>query len=462
MKLPSNPRAERAVLGALMMSTANGAPETVDRVRSILSPPDFYATVHRLIYQEILALHAEGIAPDLVQLHDRFLQHGTLKDIGGLDALNKLIDNTVTTARAEQNARIVLKHALSRQAIDTAQKTIEGISAGELDPVEAATALSKAGRDIIGRSGGSSPESEYERWKAGFDRKLAGGATFRSTTYSGLDKVLSIGFGPGISVWAGRTGSGKSTTFGNLARRLALAGQRVLAFPNETGCREFADMMVCAGVGMPHDHLLKYPERVKPEQYDRSLELGKTLYNNVVLRPPPTPKEGRRWGNPNAPIIEAYAAEIVAADCPIVMVELFQMGFASLDPSDIVLALYELRRFIGTANRYHMAIFHHVSQKDEKGKQNKKRPKMHDIRASQGYAESADLVIGIHRPTEPEREKDTIEYEVLKQRDGSPAGPIVQFAFNGPLRLIDGEGDRIDGLMVSREPMAETTGAGGV
>lgn len=449
-RLPHNVKAERAVLGALMLAHANGTPETIDRVKAILVPDHFYQTGNRLIYTAILDLHEHGTAPDLVTLHDHFLQSATLKDVGGLDALNALIDCTVTTARAEQNARIVKKHALARQAIVAAQKTIESIAGGG-DAITAATEMGRAAGEIVAASGGRDPRADYDRWQARFTAKLTSAPTFVSTTYPGLDKVLSIGFGPGISVWAGRTGSGKSTSMASFVRRLAMAGQRVLAFPNETGTDKFMDMMVCAHARIAHNHLLKSPHLINDDHKLLAQDAAWALYQNAVVRPPPQAKGERKYGDRNRPIIDAYAAEIVAADCPIVMVELFQMGFASLEPNDIVTALYELRRFLEAQGRYHFAIFHHVSQKDEKGKAAKKRPQMKDIRASQGYAESADLVIGIHRPTDPERERDTIEYEVLKQRDGSPAGPIVQFGFNGPLRLIEGEGERIDGLMVSRD-----------
>lgn len=437
---PHNPKAERAVLGALLLD-----PQTIDRTRAILAPNDFYREQHRLIYQTILDMHAEGKQADLVTLHDHFMQHGQLKDVGGLDYLNKLIDDTVTSTRVEQNARIIRRHALSRQAIKVATEAVAGIESGDLDAVSAATSMMAVSRDILGGAGHDDPQTNYARWHKEFRRKLvATDCTFRSTTYPALDDVLSIGFGPGISVWAGRTGCGKTTTFLNICRRLALSGRKVLAFPNETGCDPFMDLMVCAEAGLPHWDVLKRPEIIPDATYVKACTAGESLFKNVIPRPPPIPKESRRWGNPNGPIIDAYVAEILAHDAEIVMVELFQMGFASLDSNDILLALYELRRFIGTANKYHFAIFHHVTQKDEKGKQSKKRPQMKDIRASQGYAESADLVIGLHRPTDPELTKPVIQYEVLKQRDGSPAGAIVQCDFNGPLRLIEG-GERIDG-----------------
>src|SRR5205085_8338748 len=61
LRLPADPDAEKAVLGAVLTE-----PARLPDVASIVGVADFYADVHRRIYQAIEEVDARGEAPDVV------------------------------------------------------------------------------------------------------------------------------------------------------------------------------------------------------------------------------------------------------------------------------------------------------------------------------------------------------------------------------------------------------------
>lgn len=110
---PHSLDAEVSVLGAALLSR-NAASEAVE----VLSSADFYRNAHRVVFESIATLTAQGEPVDTVTVTDHLARHDRLDEVGGPAALHDLTVATPTAANAAYYARIVRDRALLRRLIE--------------------------------------------------------------------------------------------------------------------------------------------------------------------------------------------------------------------------------------------------------------------------------------------------------------------------------------------------------
>jgi replicative DNA helicase len=110
---PQNVAAEELLLGSILLE-----PDNFAHISSNLPIEAFYLTAHQKIYKVILNLYLEGKNPDLTTvaavLHDLNL----LEEIGGLNKLKKMVEQTIATYNIEQYAALIKEKYLRRCLID--------------------------------------------------------------------------------------------------------------------------------------------------------------------------------------------------------------------------------------------------------------------------------------------------------------------------------------------------------
>ncbi|MDR1412307.1 MAG: replicative DNA helicase [Actinomycetes bacterium] len=116
---PHNLDAERAVLGAMLLST-----ETQIRIIGILTSQDFFRGAHQTIFAAMEELVTENIKFDHLSLADKLSGKGQLAGVGGTEYLIELVGSVPTTTFAERYAEIVKKLSTYRQLIDAAAKVV--------------------------------------------------------------------------------------------------------------------------------------------------------------------------------------------------------------------------------------------------------------------------------------------------------------------------------------------------
>jgi replicative DNA helicase len=109
---PNNLEAEMALLGSILVDK-----EMMATVSEIVSPSDFYASLHESIYLALYALYERGEPLDKVALAEELRGRGMLDKVGGLAYLGSLMDTVPTAASAEYYARIVREKSALRQLI---------------------------------------------------------------------------------------------------------------------------------------------------------------------------------------------------------------------------------------------------------------------------------------------------------------------------------------------------------
>lgn len=152
---PQELDAEAAVLSAILLD-----PERLTEVRPILRAVDFYADANRHIYEAILAVHARGVAVDIVPVSSELLAQGRLEQIGGTPYLAQLSDATPAVAHVADHAQLVRSAAVARVAAERCARAAIELRAGGDGAVAAILELSESLRSMATPANGAAPATE--------------------------------------------------------------------------------------------------------------------------------------------------------------------------------------------------------------------------------------------------------------------------------------------------------------
>lgn len=119
---PHNLEAERAVLGALMIS-----PELWPEAAKVVAPEHFWREAHRAIHSAIGAIVRRDETLDPITLAEELRRAGKLDEAGGPAYLCALVDGVPRAMNVGQYAEIVRTDALARDVIRTCEQTIKDV-----------------------------------------------------------------------------------------------------------------------------------------------------------------------------------------------------------------------------------------------------------------------------------------------------------------------------------------------
>jgi len=125
--LPSNPTAERVVLGVGLLGEAVG--------QISLTPDDFHIEANRKIWRAILRLWSDGTPIDYLTLGDELERTGDLAAVGGHAYLSSLTDGVPRGLHVAHYAAIVRGRSMDRRLValasDVATGTLQGASTAD-------------------------------------------------------------------------------------------------------------------------------------------------------------------------------------------------------------------------------------------------------------------------------------------------------------------------------------------
>ena len=246
-QLPFDTAAERAVLGALLLSPA--AMSDVGVVG--LKAEDFYSVGHQHLFEAFAALEASSTAPDHVTVLSYLNDKGKLEEAGGLAYISGLSDSAPSIVNVEQYARIVADKALLRRLLATSQQ----ISAEAMSGQSGKEALDFAESAVfeLAQGGGARPYAHIdpvlERAVAELRERYErpDDVTGITTGYRDLDRLLA-GLQPSdLIILAARPAMGKTAFALNLATTAALRADRtVMIFSLEMSNEQLSLRMLTA------------------------------------------------------------------------------------------------------------------------------------------------------------------------------------------------------------------------
>ncbi len=139
-RLPFEPEAERAVLGAILLDP-NALLMVLEKVRE----DEFYIEAHRLIYSACVSLQERAQAVDLLTVTNYLREQGQLERVGGAAYLSSMVDALPDVANANHYGEIVHDKSVKRRLIVAAQRILTTCS---MDHGEAREAVESAQRDV--------------------------------------------------------------------------------------------------------------------------------------------------------------------------------------------------------------------------------------------------------------------------------------------------------------------------
>lgn len=119
---PYSMEAEKGVLGSILIDSARVLELCSDNK---ISADSFHIPAHRHLFEQLQEMKQTGKAVDLLTVGEYLKQNGRLDSIGGYAFLEKLIDETPTSAHAEYYIGFVRQKHLLRQIIDKSTETID-------------------------------------------------------------------------------------------------------------------------------------------------------------------------------------------------------------------------------------------------------------------------------------------------------------------------------------------------
>ncbi len=115
--VPQSAELERGVLGAVLAGHRQRS-ELLD----ILRVSDFFDLRHAALFPVMIALHNEGIAPDLLAVHDELLRIGKSEDVGGAPYLSSISDGIPLAGDMLHATSRLRQMAVYRQTLHEAEK----------------------------------------------------------------------------------------------------------------------------------------------------------------------------------------------------------------------------------------------------------------------------------------------------------------------------------------------------
>ncbi len=244
--LPSNPEAERSILGAIFLDNS-----VCYQAIELLRRDDFFLDAHRRIYDRMIALTERGAPIDIITLSNELRAAGEFEQIGGATYLASLVDGVPRTDTIEPYAQILKKKAMLRRLITASNQIIARAFDEEEDPSiivdEAEQMIFQIAEDRV-RQGfqyiGDVAQRQLEEIEqmAGRPEMITG----VPTGFTDFDQMTSGLQRQDLVIIAARPSMGKTAMALNMAQYAAKNGNTVGIFSLEMSAEQLVSRLLCS------------------------------------------------------------------------------------------------------------------------------------------------------------------------------------------------------------------------
>jgi replicative DNA helicase len=258
--IPSSIDAERAVLGAILLTPALFA-----SARERLRREWFYVTAHQRIWASITRLSEQPGTLDILLVAEDLKRHGDFEAVGGFSYLASLADGIPKLEHVGHYADIIRDRAALRACLKLANDLAEKALSGETSGPALATTFARKLDRIASYAETTEPETARE-----ISAELLETPSERSsgvkTGFATLDR-LTLGLQPG-DLWylAAFTSVGKTALALRIAFNAAWEGRRVDILSLEMTTKQTLQRLISLGFGIDLLRLrsgLMFPEEYK-------------------------------------------------------------------------------------------------------------------------------------------------------------------------------------------------------
>ena len=423
LKVPPNSiEAEQALIGGLMLNA-----QAWDKVADVVLADDFYRKDHRLIFSAIGKLIEGGSPCDVVTLSEHLDGCGELEQVGGLEYLATLANETAGAANARAYAKIIRERSTLRALINAGNE-ISG-NAFASDGRTASEVLDDAERMVFeiaekGSRGRKGFRSLKQILPEAVDRidllhQSDGSITGISSGYHEFDKMTAGLQAGDLVIIAGRPSMGKTTLALNIAENAAIGSKVPTAvFSMEMPSQQLAFRMISSLGRVDQTHLRtgKFPDEDWP-RINTAVQLMSDAPIFIDDTPGLSPTE-----------IRARARRLQREHgLGLIVVDYLQLMSVPGNKENRATEISEISRSLKALAKELSLPVVALSQLNRSVEQRQdKRPVMSDLRESGAIEQDADVIIFIYREEVYNQEtprKGIADISIAKQRNG----PIGDF-----------------------------------
>lgn len=253
---PWDEPAERAVLSAVMLD-----PVALPQLAAFLRPEHFYSEAHRRTYEAALALYGAGEAVDVVTVASWLKNRGRLQQVGGIEALAAMLDDSPALANVGSHGAIIANHARAREACALAERIAAQARLPIGDHQEWLEANVAALEAIAREQPGVRRESNLDTLK-----RIVADAAERLRALTGTPASVKLGLTTGLPTLdlaigglhsgrlyglGGREKRGKTTLARQVAAHVASLGIGVVVFSTEQTRDEWLSALLALRARVP-------------------------------------------------------------------------------------------------------------------------------------------------------------------------------------------------------------------
>lgn len=418
---PQSIEAEESLLSAILIDNS-----TLLDIVEILSPDDFYKSVHQIIYSAVIELFNKSEPVDLVTLSNALKEQGKIEQIGGATYLARLLDIPLAT-NATHYAKIVYEKACLRRLIEQANNIVRKCfeDGGNLDEIldfsqssifEISEKKIKQAfyplKDIINVNIDALEERQGKR-------ALVTGV---ETGFTDLDKMTSGFQKSDLIIIAARPGMGKTAFALNIARNAAVKSNTPVAvFSLEMSKEQLSLRMLCSEAKVDSSRVRS--GFLSNEDWKSLTDAAGMLSEQPIFID----------DSPAISVMEIRAKArrlTMNKGLGLVIVDYLQLMRSSLPTERRDLEIADISRSLkALAKELNVPVIA-LSQLNRKLEDRAdKRPQLADLRESGALEQDADVVAFIYRDevynkSEDNPHRNTAEILLEKQRNG-PTGKIT-------------------------------------
>ncbi len=431
-RLPHDPSAERAVLGAVLVDQVQ-----LDGIREVLGPTDFHDRRHEAIFAAFCALDDETGERriDPLTVRDELRRAGKLASVGGLTYVTELFDGVARSSNAVDYARVVRRHAISRQLHQVGRRLLT--ESLRDDPREVLTAASEnlssiAEHTFEARPAALATELAHIVEEAQRERKAMRGI---STGLPDLDRIMGGLRDTDLVLVGGRPGDGKTSLGLQFALAAGLARRRVLIFSLEMPRRQIALRLICSQARVDSKELDR-PGRLSRADRQRlaaalPVVSGMQLFvDDSNVNPTELRSKARQLSREGD---EEKNLDLIVVDY-LQLMQVSSAGSRRFENRNLEVA--EISRSLKLmAKELEVPVLALSQLNRSPAKRDLARPRLADLRESGALEQDADIVLLIHRGRMKRRSRRRDEEA---EEDGPPVRTvIVAKNRNGPTGHVE-------------------------
>ncbi|MBI2860669.1 MAG: replicative DNA helicase [Chloroflexi bacterium] len=265
---PHDQDAEEAVIGSLLIDGS-----AINRIATVLNPPDFYYEGNQAMYQACVALYDADDAINQITVAQELGRRGKLESCGGVAHLSHLISICPTPLDIDNYADIVHRLAVMRRLINAAGQ-IAAIGYAADPDVDAS--LSQAEGLLYQLRRGRGPRDfvhirevldKYFETAAAAEGEAAGEtSSYITTGFLSLDDILEGLHRSDLIIVAGRPSMGKTSLALNIARNVAVERKGSVAIFSLEMARESLVLRLLAGESGLRSKRLRFDHHSEEEE----------------------------------------------------------------------------------------------------------------------------------------------------------------------------------------------------